>query len=203
MDTLQYFTEKFALQTRLKEEMPIHISQIGRYGLSYIFFQVGFKEGVEIGVEIGGFARWLFEHVHDLHLTCIDPWLSYSGYRTRLSQEQQENLFKMAQENLSSFNVTLIRDFSLNVVDSFAKNSLDFVFIDGNHEYKNVYEDITQWEKKVRPGGIIAGHDYVEDKRREQCDVIRAVNDYTRAHKISPWFILGEHRAKSYMWIKQ
>jgi hypothetical protein len=39
-------------------------------------------------------------------------------------------------------------------------NDLGAVYIDANHEYASVVEDIALWRPKVRKGGILAGHDY-------------------------------------------
>lgn len=36
----------------------------------------------------------------------------------------------------------------------------DFIYLDGNHTYSFIKEDITEWIKFVKPGGILAGHDY-------------------------------------------
>jgi hypothetical protein len=202
-DTLQYIIEKFNLTDVQNRELPIPISQIGRYGLASIFNQLGFKEGVEIGVEVGGYARWMFERIRGLHLSCVDPWMTYDGYRERLPQEQQEALYKMAQENLSKYNATLIRDFSVNALKLFKDKSLDFVFIDGNHDYAHVSADIAGWEKKVRSGGILAGHDYTITKYYDKCEVIPAVNDYTKQQGISPWFVLGDRKFTTYMWVKK
>jgi predicted O-methyltransferase YrrM len=38
--------------------------------------------------------------------------------------------------------------------------SLDFIYIDGNHQYSSVKEDIQVWYNKIKPGGIISGHDF-------------------------------------------
>jgi len=58
-------------------------------------------------------------------------------------------------------------------------NSIDFVYIDGDHSYEGVMLDIDKWKNKVKNGGFIGGHDYVEDR----VDLIRAVKenfpDYT------------------------
>jgi predicted O-methyltransferase YrrM len=43
-----------------------------------------------------------------------------------------------------------------------ADDSLDFIFIDANHSYNSVLEDITLWTPKVKEGGIISGHDYCD-----------------------------------------
>ena len=50
-------------------------------------------------------------------------------------------------------------------------SSLDFVFIDAEHKYEFIIQDIKHWLPKVKPGGIIAGHDYGWD------GVTRAINE--------------------------
>ena len=42
----------------------------------------------------------------------------------------------------------------------FAEGSLDFVFIDAEHTFESVLDDLSAWWPKVRPGGLLAGHDY-------------------------------------------
>lgn len=49
---------------------------------------------------------------------------------------------------------------SVEAADWVADASLDLVFIDADHTYKSVSADIRAWLPKVRPGGILAGHDY-------------------------------------------
>jgi predicted O-methyltransferase YrrM len=49
---------------------------------------------------------------------------------------------------------------SLEAVNFFADNSFDFVFIDGDHTYEGVKADIAAWSPKLKPTGMLAGHDY-------------------------------------------
>lgn len=42
----------------------------------------------------------------------------------------------------------------------FEDNSLDFVYIDASHEYEHVSKDLDIWHKKIKPGGILSGHDW-------------------------------------------
>ena len=56
----------------------------------------------------------------------------------------------------------------------YADNSLDFVFIDANHSYEFVKDDINAWYPKVKKGGILAGHDY----DRSWPGVIQAVDEF-------------------------
>ena len=67
-----------------------------------------------------------------------------------------------------------------------------------------VLEDIEKWSKKVKPGGIIAGHDYKVDPVNNY-GVIEAVQKYTKDNNINPWFILhaGGSFVDCWMYIKQ
>ena len=55
----------------------------------------------------------------------------------------------------------------------FKNRFLDCVFLDGAHDYLSVSRDICHWLPKVRPGGLICGHDY--ERRSEDCDPERLV----------------------------
>ncbi len=53
---------------------------------------------------------------------------------------------------------------SLDASCRFNDNGLDFVFIDASHEYEPTKADIRLWYRKVKTGGILAGHDYWSDE---------------------------------------
>ncbi len=103
----------------------------------------------------------------------------------------------------------------MEAVEDFADGSLDFVYIDGNHQFKYVADDICEWSRKVRRGGVISGHDYIFTNPRTQagiCHVIYVVNAYTQAYKINNWYLLGRKerlaeelrdRFRSWMWINK
>lgn len=55
----------------------------------------------------------------------------------------------------------MIRALSHEVADLFADESLDYVYIDGNHAYDYVKLDLETWYPKLKKGGILAGHDYI------------------------------------------
>ena len=56
--------------------------------------------------------------------------------------------------------IQFIFDYSYNVADCFLDGSLDFVYIDGDHSYASVKNDINLFVSKVRKGGVIGGHDF-------------------------------------------
>lgn len=66
----------------------------------------------------------------------------------------------------------LIMGNSVEVVNNFGDESLDFVFIDANHDYESVKNDILAWMPKIKNGGILAGHDYFGSGVKQAVDEI-------------------------------
>ena len=164
----------------------------------------GVKFGVEVGTDHGQYAEQLLKGIPDLHLACIDPWVAYTEGNQIHTQEEVDQIYEEAKRRTSSFGAILIKKTSMEAVQDFTDNTLDFVFIDGNHNYEHCKEDLTEWYKKVKPGGIIYGHDYKEDPVNNY-GVIEAVNEYTKENNIAPWFILhaGGSLVDCWMIIKQ
>jgi hypothetical protein len=162
--------------------------------------------GAEVGVEVGVFSKLLCEHTPNLKLYSIDPWLAYKimdGERIYgKSQRRQEEYYKATRERLVPYkNCHIIRDSSMNAVKMFADESLDFVYIDANHDYKFIKEDIREWSKKVRKGGMVSGHDYYKFPSGND-GIIRAVDEWVKDNDIKPWFIFDKDRAPSWFYIK-
>ena len=70
-------------------------------------------------------------------------------------------------------NIELIEDYSYNVVDNFEDKSIDFIYIDGEHDYESVKKDIELYLPKLKDSGIIGGHDF----STQWPGVRRAVNE--------------------------
>ena len=77
--------------------------------------------------------------------------------------------------------------------------SLDFVYIDGGHDFDNVMLDLILWSPKVRSGGVVSGHDYY---RFRAAGVAPAVDVYTQQHRITQWFLTDE-RTPSFFWVQK
>lgn len=188
MELNSFILEKYGVKLG---RLPIEIPDMGRNQLAELFNELGFTEGAEIGVESGAFSEILCKANPKLHLSCIDAWTTYRGYRDYTKPETIATFYENAQKTLSQYNTTLIRKFSMDAVKDFKDESLDFVYIDGNHTFQFVTNDICEWSKKVKPGGIIAGHDYHTYLKRRQIHVVDVVPAFTRAYCIEPWFVTG------------
>lgn len=118
--------------------------------------------GAEVGVLYGDTSEYLLAEFPNLTLISIDPYLEYNEPGTDRSQATMSRYEQEARNKLSRFGSRshLIKSFSLEVAPSLENESLDFVFIDANHEYGFVKQDLEAWFPKVRCGGLICGHDY-------------------------------------------
>ena len=190
MSNLEYLKNKYNLS--FDAGMPIVLDHFGRRtALIELFKELGFKIGAEIGTDHGQYAQTLCERIPGLELHCVDPWLAYTEGKETHTQEDVDQIYRQACDRLMNLNppVTIYKEKSMEAVKRFKDNSLDFVFIDGNHEFSYVLEDITEWSKKVKAGGIIVGHDYTVNPERKY-GVIEAVQKYIGEYRITPWFVL-------------
>lgn len=154
-----------------------------------LFNEIDFRYGAEVGVEKGKNAHAMFKRIKDLRLICVDPWCAYK----RNSQERAEKYYEIAKRLLKDCNVEWIRNTSVEGSKVVADRSLDFVYIDGLHDFDNVMLDILHWVPKVKRGGIIAGHDYYYGA---ECNVPRAVDAYVFAHGIKDLYVTRDNMAK-------
>jgi SAM-dependent methyltransferase len=192
---------------------PLEIPDCGRDDLPQLFVEMGFKKGVEIGVAQGEFSEKLAQV--GLQVYAVDPWRIYDDYTDAQGQKRMDSLHDTTQKRLSPYkNCTIIRKTSVEAAEDFEDDSLDFVYIDGNHHFRYVAEDLCIWYKKVRKGGIICGHDYIYTDPRTMagiCHVIYVLNAFVKAYKVDNWYILGrkerlDHetrdRFRSWMFVK-
>jgi hypothetical protein len=123
--------------------------------------------GVEIGTWEGDFSEGILGVPSVTKLYCVDPYKhfdneEYPDGMNDLSQDQFDDKFVLTVGKLvSKFGnrVEFVRKTSYDAVGQFADESLDFVYIDGNHDYKYVLQDLTIWYPKIKPGGYLCGDD--------------------------------------------
>jgi hypothetical protein len=201
MDSLQYILQKYQIETLPGHNAPVVIPFM-RDGLAELFSELDYKVGAEIGVDQGLYSEVLCKANPDLELHGIDSWKAYKGYSDYTSQahidaNRADALFRLANYP----KVKIVQKFSMDAVKDYPDNYFDFVYIDGNHEFKHVTEDIYHWGKKVRKGGILAGHDYRRTSNRWVCHVVDVVNGWTYSHKIKPWFLTNAVDTPSWFWV--
>lgn len=149
-----------------------------RFGVHYIHSRMHFPEllnnvgllgeGAEIGVASGEYSEHILKYWKGQKLFSIDPWMEYPRevYRdnANVSQTRQEEFYQRTVNRLKEYGnrSVMLRKTSAEAVKQFNNGTLDFVYIDARHHYEAVKEDIALWRPKVKRGGILAGHDYVD-----------------------------------------
>jgi hypothetical protein len=135
---------------------------------------------VEIGCWKGKSAAYMCVEIanlnKDIEFFCVDTW---EGSVEHKGMEELSELYDIFIDNLRPVEEYYfpLKMTSLEGAKKFKDNSLDFVFIDASHEYEDVKDDILAWYPKVKPGGIIAGHDYYHEEYDWFPGVKQAVNE--------------------------
>jgi hypothetical protein len=147
------------------------------------------KVGAEIGVQYGHFSGHILANSGVSRLYSIDPWKAYSPQdyddMTNADQRAQDSRYLCTVSQLFQYGdrSVVMRMTSKDAAEALQDNILDFVYIDANHSFDACSEDIRLWWPKVRPGGLISGHDYVDGKFREgDFGVKSAVDEFVEKH---------------------
>lgn len=137
---------------------------------------------VEVGSYQGNSAAYMAVEIiksgNQIKFDCIDIWNrdTMKGLHLKEPHKYPEDLvYTLFLKNIEPVKnyINPIRQDSSQAATLYPNKSLDFVFIDANHDYDSVLQDIQTWLPKIRPGGHIAGHDYASDVR-----VKKAVDDF-------------------------
>lgn len=127
----------------------------------------------EIGVDKGEFSQQILKLVQPQKLHLIDPWqyqeeelyrearygASGSGSQAFMDERYQNVVNKFSDE-IQSGRISIHRGYSNLVCSQFEDNYFDWVYIDGNHSYEFVKQDLELYYDKVKKGGFITGDDY-------------------------------------------
>ena len=191
MNVLEYIKQKYNLDWKEGQQI-VEIPNTNRETFATLLSEMNMNLGVEMGVERGLYSEVLAKANPNLHLYSVDAWMAYEGYRDHVTQNEVNEIYIDARRRLAPYHVSLVRDYSMDAVKKFDNDSLDFVYIDGNHEYQQTVNDIAEWQKKVKVGGIVAGHDYILRRGGQYLmHVPYAVEGYVKSYQIAPLFILG------------
>jgi hypothetical protein len=160
-------------------------------------------EGAEIGVGWGGYSEEILKRWAG-RLWLVDPLVSLQDYfepETNTQERHRDCLIRL-QSMLGLYHPRAIYlpITSRDAITHFEDDSLDFVYIDANHAKEHALFDISNWYLKVKPGGILCGHDmYDKTGPQHNCQVNVALTEWnkrwTEPYKIhltecTSWFLL-------------
>lgn len=198
--TLQAIQKRYGVS--LDGPYPIRL-KAKRSDLPVLCRNLGVRRGAEVGVWKGAYSEEFCRALPGVEWFAIDPWAPYADYReAKNDAELIASAYEEARVRLSRYDCRLIKESSLDASVLIDDGSLDVVYIDGNHEAPFVRQDLEMWAPKLRPGGILAGHDYrVPPPSKPFIQVKAAVDQYASDHAIAPWFIFAGDSTPSFMWV--
>jgi predicted O-methyltransferase YrrM len=117
---------------------------------------------IECGAWLGKSSSYLCDkNSKNLQIYIVDTW---AGAANELNSTQalvkQTDIYNIFLNNMGKRNFIAIKEDGVKASKTFADKSCDVVFIDMEHTYNAVKNDINAWLPKVKTGGYIAGHDY-------------------------------------------
>jgi len=155
--------------------------------------------GAEIGVYKGDHAKKLLSIWKGKRLICVDHWTVLDEKDPRIVP------FLMTKEELDAAKATAFKNLkdekrceiieaeSTDAARLIKDESLDFVYIDTAHDYKAVTRDLNAWCDKVKDGGLITGHDFVNVPKKGIAVVAAVCRFFGRR---APVYIFNRHHER-------
>jgi len=140
-----------------------------KHFLRHLISENAVQDMIEVGVRDGRTTFYLLDAIESLRIIAID---------TRISQ-----FYTSAVAAKYGSRLKAMEGLSYDVADQIADCSVDLVFIDADHSYEAVKKDIKKFTPKLRPGGILCGHDI------DYPGVNRAVNEMIPLYDVGPNFV--------------
>ena len=179
---------------------------IERIDLISKYFNTSNSMILEIGVHRAEFSKELLKNFNPKKLVLVDPWLSFDDIKYNNSfygnldnkgQSMQDNYFaevsNFFQKEISTGKVEIFRDSSDNYF-LMNKNKFDLIYIDGNHLYDFVKNDILNSLKCLNENGLIVTDDY-KLKGWWNDDVTKAVDHCIEQNSL---VVLNKHSLFNY-----
>lgn len=176
-----------------------------RYDITRVMEALGIQTFAEVGVYEGVFFERLMGVPGITYGLAVDlwdqfpkEWLEDPLIKWDLTAEtQKKNREAVEKRWAGDSRVEIIAAPSTVVGATRVAASLDMVYIDAQHNYKDVKEDIAMWWTIVRPGGLLCGHDYLAHKwgvKRAVDEFVEEKNLQRRFHSFrrggGNWFIV-------------
>jgi hypothetical protein len=124
-----------------------------------------YGKGAEIGTFKGQFSKEILQNWGGT-LYMVDVWrpLSSEEYLDASNHDAHKTAYSDTMDSISGFEDrgVMIRAASKVASGIFPDEFLNFVYIDANHAYDYVVEDIEVWFPKIKKGGYLCGHDYID-----------------------------------------
>lgn len=138
---------------------------LDREQLHTLINEMELKIGVELGTQQGLYSEYLLRTTN-LFLYMVDAWRYIEGYNDIANVSDSEHMMNISKTKriVSPYigRWKIIREFSVLAAKQFEDSSVDFIYVDADHSYNATLLDLQAWYPKLRSGGLMAGHDFLD-----------------------------------------
>jgi hypothetical protein len=174
------------IKMNTRDDLAFYLKKLGLNGI-----------GAEIGVQTGVFSEYLIKTAEFDKFYSIDFWGDvtpdvFNADGSNYIRTNSEPLYQQTIKRLEKFGdkSIVIKNTSIEASKMFKDGYFDFVYLDADHALEAIRNDIKNWYPKVKVGGILAGHDYLDgtlvwDKGiYSQFGVKTAVDEFCKEHDL-------------------
>jgi hypothetical protein len=138
--------------------------------------------GAEIGVHKGYFSKMLVDRLEPEKLYLIDPWYLSGkqwswGEGNRSTVAALCRVLRSMEDRLVSGQVVVVIEDDLKALPAMPDGHFDWVYLDTSHGYEHTTKELEILQKKVKPGGVIAGDDWQPNPAHRHHGVCKAVRE--------------------------
>ena len=158
-----------------------------RSSLKYALNKLGkIDKAVEIGQRVGKNAEVMMKETDIKQLYLVDPYLPYQDdtrIKNKLVTGEYQGFYKKGMlHRLCHFGdrISILNTTSQKASTLFDDKTFDYVYVDGDHHYEQVLNDIKSWYPKLKEDGVMGGHDF----RNEFPGVLQAAVDFATLHNL-------------------
>lgn len=130
--------------------------------------------GAEVGVLHGDHAAAMLRNLSISKIYLVDRYMPYADYDWVAMQEAKHKAVTRF-----SWDARVRFVFLESAMAAASLIDLDFVYIDAAHDYESVKSDIAAWWTKIKPGGILGGHDFSNAREPRHNGVVQAVSEFS------------------------
>lgn len=164
---------------------------------------------VEVGVWLGEFSQAILDNLDIKKIYLIDPWKIHKHIDkiyyinradTANNQIEMDRLYHNTIKRFKGNNkVQIYRKSSVEASKLFVDGSLDFVYIDGCHDYNFVFDDLNHWSKKINNKGLLICDDYIWGNEQTGKSVQNAIKSFLKTSQFAKFkhfnsqFVIRRH----------
>jgi len=154
---------------------------------------------VEVGVWKGDFSKKIWDISNPNLLVLVDSWTfdeKVRGCAPQVNGKEPLNQFFFDQAKKDTFNkfktnenVHILDSNSSEASSNYIDNYFDYIYLDAEHSYQAVINDLNMWYPKLKKNGVLFGDDYYWREEDDTLSLHKAYQEFINKNNINKWCV--------------